>query len=918
MGFFSSKKIVSVASTVYNLAGDEANRPNFLKSTMFSAVMAEDDRFMGETIVGNHLTGPGIRQRTFFNWSVRTDFPGLPTYSASNAYEVDASVVEPFLPGPSNGSTTYNTVVQSADISDGDYTDFAYQWILNNRPEDVDSDWAAEYLEDTHQIFIQFEDTTTVTFDAGSYDHEKQFLVVYFLWVEPSTIEPIEEGVLFEDETNSLNLPDITGYIQNTQVNTGVVTHTLTTTVTEDRTYDGSTPDSSSMTTTTEDVDYNGLHTTYVETVYNGSDGGDETSQTEYTINIWENRHIVQQTTVTTTTNTLPGGEEETVTTTTVEDVLEPIYDYRSDNQTTYFSSVIDNPQVFIYEIETGNLALDILFEQTEGDTPTSEYFPYIPLRRKNKSVAHADLSSTYTLAQQAYRKVSGNQSFADLVEQIDENEDIDDVDHAMIVFGVSLNVEENACRQYLYQYFKKLIPLQSVSGTYMQNFVYGIQNYETIKAEWDAWRASQNNGNTFFTGTQQPPPTTPIPSLSMPTVSTIRLHTDDNTYKMDQLDFRLNWIAVEEEFFTGQAKVDVKKNELWFEKGSVIEWNASLGSQNAGGGRGDGFPSYFTQNNRVEITYLYWQTDDNVYRRLTIYGAVHRNVIYDGKSVDITAHKALDDTDESGFIINLHNPTLREMRLVDSTQMATANTFIVFNSYEITKRRWWQSFLGMLFIIVVVVVASVILSPASLAGAIGLLGTNAAVGASLGLTGTVAIIAGAVTNAVAAILVTRAITDVSTILLGEKWGAIIGAIASFAFQFGMANGFSNLSLNSLMDAGNLLQFTNVLANGYSGWVQANIVEIQETMIEEREEYEDDMDHIQDLINSLGFNNDLSFNPMSLIDAKKGNGSGGGSYLPETVDEFIHRTTMTGSDVVDLTLSMIEDYAKLNLILPEN
>ncbi len=918
MGLFSSKKIVSVASTVYNLAGDESNRTNFLKSTMFSAVMAEDDRFMGETVVGNHLTGPGIRQRTFFNWCVRNDFPGLPTYSASNAYEVDASVVEPFLPGPTNGSSTADAVIQSVDISDGDYTDFAYQWILENRPEDVGSDWAAEYLEDTHEIFIQFDDTTTVTFDAGTYDHEKQYLVAYFIHVEPSTSDPLVQGVLFEDETVTGNLPDTTGYTQDTQTNTGIVTHTLTTTVTEDRTYGGSTPPSSTTTTTTEDVDFNGLHTTYVDTVYNGGNGeGNQTSQTKYTINIWENRHIVQQTTTTTTTNTLGSGEEETVTTTTVEDVLEPIYDYREDHQETYFSVTIGDPQVFIYEMGTGNTTLDAFFEEIQGNTPIPEYFPYIPLRRKNKSVAHVDLSDTYTMARQAYRKASGNQSFADLLNQIDENEDIDDVDHAMIVYGVSLNVEENACRQYLYEYFKSLIPLQAVSGSYMQTFVYGIQNYEAIVAEWDAWRASQNN-NTWLNPTEPtPPPTTPIPSTTMPTVTTVRLRTDDDAYKFDQLDFRLNFIAIEEEFFTGLAKADAKKNELWFEKGTVIEWNALLGSQNNNDDRNNFVSAFFNQNKKIETTYLYWQTSDTTYRRLTIYGAVHRNVIYDGKSVDITAHEALDDTDESGFIVNLHNPTVRAMRLVDSTQMATANTFIVFNSYKVTKKRWWQSFLGMLLIIIVVVVVSVILSPASVAGATGLLGTNAAVGAALGLSGTAAIIAGAVTNALAAILVTRAITDVSTLLFGEKWGAIIGAIASFAFNFGMTNGFANLNLNSLMDAGNLLQFTNALANGYSGWVQANIAEIQETMQDEAEEYEDQMDHIQDLINGLGFNNDLSFNPMSLIDADKGNGSGG-SYLPETVDEFIHRTTMTGSDIVDLTLSMVEDYAKLNLVLPEN
>jgi len=68
----------------------------------------------------------------------------------------------------------------------------------------------------------------------------------------------------------------------------------------------------------------------------------------------------------------------------------------------------------------------------------------------------------------------------------------------------------------------------------------------------------------------------------------------------------------------------------------------------------------------------------------------------------------------------------------------------------------------------------------------------------------------------------------------------------------------------------------------------------------------------------MGLTDDLIFNAMSLTDTRKGNGSGSqGSYIPEGLDQFISRTTMTGSDVVDITLSMISDYSDLQLTLPK-
>ena len=64
--------------------------------------------------------------------------------------------------------------------------------------------------------------------------------------------------------------------------------------------------------------------------------------------------------------------------------------------------------------------------------------------------------------------------------------------------------------------------------------------------------------------------------------------------------------------------------------------------------------------------------------------------------------------------------------------------------------------------------------------------------------------------------------------------------------------------------------------------------------------------------------NDLNFNPLSLTDSVKGNerAASGGGYITETLDQFIQRTTMTGSDVVEVSLSMVDNFADLSLELP--
>lgn len=911
MGLFSSKKIISVASTLYNMAGNEEDRPNYLKSTMFTAVMSPHDRYMGETIVSNYLTGPGIKQRSFFNWAKQNNYPGLPIYSASQQYTVDPAVVSGQIPIPASPVGLENQI-QAAYVVSGDYEMFAEKWILDNDPERISEEWTAEYFSDDHTIVIQFENGDSEVVPAGTFSADGEYVVAYFYQSVPENSDPTIEGTLIEDETDALNLPDDTGYTQDSFTNTTTDSFDLDIEETVVKTYSDSTPTDTQVTTTTvTDTFNNSLEISSLVQFLGGDGQSVETYNLETVINLWEHRHVVQVTTVTTEENDMGGGVTETVTTTTVTDTLEPIWDYRVDTQRTTFSKVVGGSQIFIYKMGTGNVVLDSL-QQTLEIGQVAEYFPFIPIRLNNKSVLHEDHASLYAASNTAYRRASGGKKFLDIVEQVEQNDDIDEIDYAYICFGVSLNVIENSCKKYLYEYFKTLIPLQNVSGTYTENFINDINNYGTYQAAYDAWLQSQNSDDQNWSGTQTPPP--PLPSRVMPETTTVRLHTENMS--VDNFDLRLTWVSVKEDILSGVGKVGAKVGDVWIEKGSVTTWTTYLGT---GNNEDRGFTSFWNPTNTIEQFFVYWQTDSDTYKRLTVYGMVSQNFIYGGKSVVITAHEAIDDTDPSGFLVPLHNPTLRSLPLIDSTQMATANSHIMFNSYQVTKKKWYQTFLGFLFIIIAIIVVAVLINPAAIGGISGAFGTNAAVGGALGLSGTAAIVAGAVANALAAIVISQAISVVSVAAFGEKWGSIIAAIASFAVNFGMANGFGSFNMTTFMTPQNLLGFSGALANGYAGWTQANIAEIQDQMEENQGDFEDQMDHIQDLLNQLGGNNDLSFNPLSLTDSAKGNGSlSSGSYLPETVDEFIHRTTMTGSDIVEITLAMVTDFTDLSLTLPEN
>lgn len=907
MGLFSSKKIITVSSTLYNMAGDERDRPNFLKGTLFGATMANAPS-LGDEIMKSYFNGPGMKQRQFFRWADRNNLPGIPSASVRANDPIPPSSVIPHIPVRSD-PPGLQVDASGSEVSDGDFEPWIFRWISENYPTRLSEQWLGEFNPTTNEFSVQFPNGDFFAWpntDAPTYSKDSRYIVARYIEFLDASEATVEQGTLQQNQTS---LPDLTGFTQTVDT-PSFIPVTLQRTRTTVWSYNNGDPDqtveyrvdadvAAQLNTGFEEwqrevvISRNGLAIQGERQIWNLT--GDDIVTNDYVSTVVINTD-------------LGGGVIRTETATTTGEQVTDRWDIRYDTQDIFESDVIGGEQMFIYKVGTGNAALDALVSETGG---ISEFYPLMPVRIDNVSIMHESYANDYEQLVRGYRRAFQGERFSALVESVEENESIDDIDYAYVIFGVSLNVEEMACRKYIFNFMENLISFQrSGSGNAMADLQADVNAYNSALNALEAWENQVDNHTGNF-GTLPDRPE--LPKISPPPTSTIRLAETKFGF-----DLRLNWIHIGIEQFNGNYgnRGDipggaVKKDDLLLINGPTFTWQERDTFNSWSGDGQETIVNFITKT--IPSMYIYWQVDDGTYRRMQIWGFQHQNYIYGGKSVDITSSESLGDDEESGFVIPLHYPTFSDMNIVDYTQMSTANTHILFNSYEVTKQRWYQRGIFKILLVILIIVIAVVVFPGAFAAGGGVLGGNLAVGAALGLTGTAALVAGVVANYIASIIISQVLSIVGTALFGEKWGAVFAAIAGFAFGMAMSGA-------SLFSAQGLLGLGNAIANGYAGWVQGDINEMREDLESDRQAYEDRMDYIDGLMDELLGGNDLNFNPMFLTDSLNGNGYGGGQrgYLPETSDEFIRRTTMTGTDIVDLTFSMVYDYVDVTNTLPRN
>jgi hypothetical protein len=887
MGLFSGKKITYVSSVAYNMAGDADGRVDYLKTLILKNITSDTQSSIADSINDGELHGPNMDFRKFYRWA-KDNYTtvGMPTASINGYANIDPAIIVTQLPIVV-GATPY---VIAAFEEQADYTSWAEQYILVNRPADYDTAWESLFL-DNGQILIQFADASSVTFTPVGFDQNAQYLYVNYAYYTSATT-----GSLVTGTTNIMDaaeaFPDHDGYTIDFDTNASV-TGDLNTNIHTVVTYSDGTPTSTTDTNSVAHFTYSDREARFTKTdpaYVSDSETGELTSR--FNELYYMTNPIIDTNVDTQTSTQVIGGVTITTTVTTTTETLDEIqHSWRLDTTDSILSGSTGRT-IWLYKINSGNTVIDEHIAHPV--TIPGEFFPPIPVRISNDFLTEAHDGDLYTQSAQAYKKMTGKK-FSTVVDSISDNESLSDIDFAFVVFGVSLNVIDTQCKKYVYDFFYKLMTSQQNGADQWANFQAAKDNYQAAVAALQDWLDGGQVG------------TKPnLPSMPDLPQNLVRIHPEGTSNV--PYDIRIAWNFITESTGTGRGKDDAIAGDLWFTTESDEVFPKYTYSSGTGGEHPS--PPSLIQTGSVSTEHirLWWQVTDTNYKVLDIYGMVHHNYVYDGKSVDITAKEALADADESGFIVPMHYDTMRAMSLLSSNQMTTACCFMVFNCYQIVKQKWYQT--GIFKILLIVVVA--IVSVAFTGGAgIGLLGSNIAVGTSLGFSGITAAIVGSVANALAAVVVSSVISAVTSRLgvLGQVLGLILGFVVGQVAQ--AFQGLQSFQFNwgDLMRPDNLLKLTDAVGNGISAYMNSVTQSYQGKIEDLQTSFKNQSDNIKSLYDqNIGYTN-VAFNPTWMTQS-----TGYKQFEPSS--SFLTRTLMTGSDIAQMSYDMVSDYTTLNLTLP--
>lgn len=491
------------------------------------------------------------------------------------------------------------------------------------------------------------------------------------------------------------------------------------------------------------------------------------------------------------------------------------------------------------------NSGLHPTLDLPAGTPLNKPYYPIIPMRYNNQDMAREDVKNTelFITSKKLLSKAGIDMEL--LAEEINKNPSINDIDHAFIHFGVDLHTESPAGIRYLFEFF-----------LYLKNTA---QEYNLA------------SGSTYALSQYRFLP-------SLPKFSKIRIEDAGMTVE-------ISWGSI---VLGAGSGVKCKVGEVIRETTVLPAETVTLDYEQNG--------TTFT----FEKSYLvfYKQVAPSQYLKLTVTGLMHTNYVYGSHTVETTIADSLDP-DNNNFLVPLNRFIVEDLTLVEETELMYASFRIIFNSYKITKTKWYES---SFFRIIVMVAIAVITGGAG----VGVGAADWAITAmsALGLTGTAAVIAATFLTIAANQLITKAISMWAE-ELGFEAAIALAAVASVA----LIAGGTGVEMPSWMpDAEVLMQAvtgltlgTNNIVKGEYQELMSDIADFESASLEQEEELAD--------AQALLLPQDV-LDPMFYVDPLKG-------FDPdETVGDFYKRTIHTGNPGV-LVLSTVEEFIATKLQLPD-
>jgi len=964
---------ISVASVAFNLNGSPDTRRKYTPTQVFGSIH-RNSQTLTDDVVGSLLRGPAIKYRSLLHHAKSTGYYGhvgqnigdlgkdftrerqleLEMSLAGNAYDIAIINVAAI------GQHDWN--MSAAEYHYGGGTNYANDFItFRNANLDYDpSEPTGVSISDLYYYY-----TNKGNYAAYYYSTPTGAWKVMALYYKPtfSTVgsvinEPLQTGLVdFPEEIAYMYL------ISNSTSSHSSNLYKKTTTVVS---YSDGRPNE----VTVDNVligsaSWDNFTRQYCKTGYQFSYETPSTGKIYDCLRVWQN--VVQTGTivpvpqVTVEEDIIFGGVLKTTTVTVETDTL--IYARQSQRDRQAINITNYGPvKLWNYTLGGGYPNLDAWFSK---DMPV--FFPVIPIRYNNQmiSVSHPTIAARNS---KLIRRGFGI-SYMKLEDSLAEHPDLADIDHAYLFFGVPINAKDNASKLYLFKFFEYFFKDSTSKTPYaMDGWSYGwarrtlsdvtdhfadlsdfyrnklapVNYYPSMLTRWlritnafglDIRYAFHYRG--IVTGAGQ--------AYGNMTPGEVRV-----TLEASDVYNKWNW--------TGRTGTPYNHAgygylQFWWDQwygnmvtettplGGISQYQSVLGyftelPINYGVMTKDVMSNFYTSkrtynihspvevnlnnynkqnihnNTAVVITY---QQSANKWQQIRIIGLTMENHIY---SPEYTLKWWQDQTigadEDSDLIIPLHEGVLKSMNLMDATEVCTQAGFVLCNCYvvNITKVKK-KGFLGFLLSIVVAVVAITIAIVAP-ALAPGMAALFTSLGTSLGFVGTAAIIAGGAVSMLAGLVLTQIITGIATLIFGDKLGALIGAIISVAVghvAMGMQAGQSFINAaKGLVSAEGVLAMTSAVGNGlqeyYQISAQQKVAKLHDFIEDSQRELKSIWDKNQRLIEKY----EAEFGRTAIMFNRW-------SSPNESMDTFISRTLLLGSDVAAITNGYVTNFVASTITL---
>jgi hypothetical protein len=272
-------------------------------------------------------------------------------------------------------------------------------------------------------------------------------------------------------------------------------------------------------------------------------------------------------------------------------------------------------------------------------------YYPVVMLRQNNEDLfAESEINTPDYISSKKLLNIYGI-DVAELANNLNENPDIDQVDHIYLVSGVALNTEKESGLSYLINYF------DYVSDVAVTPEIPRIV-IERGRSVYNYQEHILHQGVTYG-----------LNSVSI---------------KEGGLDSSIYWTKIEKQLLQGRI------GKIGFVKSKI------------------------TIKDKMELITFSEQIDKNTYKEIKVYNLKHIDRIYKNYTVETNLKDLLNKPDEHTIVVPLHSVVVESLPSFTRNALFYGAPHLVFYSHDVIKLKWYQTGLFKAFMLIVAIVVLV------------------------------------------------------------------------------------------------------------------------------------------------------------------------------------------------------------------